>query len=76
MLNVILAPGTVLQQTPRDVTAEPPSVVILPPDTAVVVFIEEIAVVVSEGIVASAVVVNDISCPYPVPVVFTAYALT
>ena len=58
VLNAVVAPEVVLQQTPRAVTAEPPSVVIFPPETAVVELIEEIAVVVNAGMVASAVVVN------------------
>ena len=76
VLNAIVAPELVLQQTPRAVTAEPPSVVTLPPETAVVVLIEEIAAVVKAGMVACAVVVNDNSEPYPVPVEFVAYART
>jgi hypothetical protein len=76
VLNATVAPEAVLQQTPRTVTAEPPSVVIFPPDTAVVPVIEEIAAVVRVGIVASGVVVNVNSCPYPVPVVFVAYDRT
>jgi hypothetical protein len=63
VLNATVAPELVLQQTPRAVTAEPPSVDIFPPEDAVVLVIEEIAVVVSVGIFACAVVVNDNSCP-------------
>ena len=75
-LNATVAPEEVLQQTPRTATAEPPSVDIFPPDTAVELVIEEIAADVRVGIVASGVVVNVNSCPYPVPVAFVAYERT
>ena len=63
VLNAIVAPELVLQHTPLAVTAEPPSVVIFPPEPAVVLVTEETVVVVRAGIVARAVVVNDYSCP-------------
>jgi hypothetical protein len=49
VLNVTVAPGTVLQQTPRAVIADPPSEVIFPPDVAVVSPINVIAVVFNVG---------------------------
>ena len=72
VLNETVAPLLVLQQTPRAVTAEPPSAVIFPPETAVEVLIEDIAEVDSTGMVACAVVVNENSVPYPVPTPFVA----
>ena len=72
VLNATVAPVEVLQQTPRAVMAEPPSVETLPPEIAVVILIAETAVVVRLATVASAVVLNDISEPYPVPVEFVA----
>jgi hypothetical protein len=59
----MVAPVLVLQQIPLAVTAEPPSALILPPDVAVVMAIAEIAVVLSIGIVAEAVVVSINSEP-------------
>ena len=61
--------------TPRAVIVQPPSDVILPPERAVVVFIESAAVVVNVGRVVAAVVVNETSLPYAVPAQFVAYAL-
>ena len=52
VLNAIVAPELVLQQTPRAVTVEPPSAETFPPDDAVVPVIVEIVVVVNVGIVA------------------------
>ena len=49
----------VLQQTPRAVTAAPPSLVILPPLVAVVEVRDEIAVVVKTGKIAVAVTVTS-----------------
>lgn len=63
VLNATVAPEPVLQQTPRLVTTEPPSEVTFPPETAVVVLMEEIGVVIRVGMVASAVVVKDNSDP-------------
>jgi len=63
VLKATIAPVLVLQHTPRAVTAEPPSVVTFPPDVAVVMLIADTAAVVSAGIVAMAVVVNDNSWP-------------
>ena len=75
VLNVMVAPGTVLQQTPREVTVDPPSDVILPPDVAVVSAIDVIAVVLRAG---SDVfnVVNVSFLPYDVPAKLVAKALT
>ena len=51
VLNEIVGPEEVLQQTPRAVIVEPPSEVVTPPDTAVVEPIEAIAFVKSTGTV-------------------------
>jgi len=67
----------VLQQTPLAVIATPPSKTIVPPLTAVIAVMEDIATVVNVGIpVGGAVVVNVISLPYVVPLELVAYALT
>ena len=50
----------ILQHTPRAVTKEPPSLVIVPPLVAVVEVIAETAVVVSVGRVATVVKVNSL----------------
>ena len=55
--------AVVLQQTPRTVTAAPPSVLIVPPLVAVVFVIAVIAVVVIVGIVEVDVVVKTESPP-------------
>jgi len=60
----------VLQHTPLAVTAEPPSVLIFPPDVAVVLVTEDASVVVSEGGLDRVVKIN--SFPYDVPALFTA----
>jgi hypothetical protein len=55
--------AVVLQQTPRAVTAAPPSVLIVPPLLAVVLVIADIAVVVITGMVAVDAVVKTESPP-------------
>ena len=55
--------GVVLQQTPRAVTAAPPSVLIVPPLPAVVLVIAVTAVVVIVGIVEVDAVVKTESPP-------------
>jgi hypothetical protein len=62
--------------TPLVVTAEPPSELIFPPEIDAVDDIAEIDDVVTVGGTAVVLVVNVISFPYPVPVLFVAYALT
>ena len=57
---VIVGLAVVLQHTPRTVTNDPQSEVTFPPETAVVVVIDEIAVVVTEG---RHIVVNVTSKP-------------
>lgn len=52
VLKAMVAPEPVLQQTPRLVTADPPSALILPPDVADMPAIAEIDTVVNTGIVA------------------------
>ena len=69
LLSLIVGLCTVLQHTPLAVTGEPPSDVILPPLTAVVVVIFATADVVKPGIF---VVVKETSLPYPVPVLLMA----
>jgi hypothetical protein len=64
----------VLQQTPLVVTGESPSVNILPPEVNEVLVRFDMAVVVREGIIATALVVNVRSLPYPEPEEFVAYA--
>jgi hypothetical protein len=71
VLSPVVGVDVVAQQTPRTVTAEPPSSVIFPPDVAVVEATEEIAVVVTVGFVIG-LVVNEISLPYAVPTPFVA----
>ena len=56
----------VSQHTPRAVTADPPSLVMLPPLVADVEVTEDTCVVVSEGTWAG--VVNVTGFPYPVPI--------
>ena len=60
LLSVIVGFADVLQQTPRLVTAVPPSLVTLPPLVAVVVRMEEITVVFNPG---TFVVMKLISLP-------------
>ena len=50
LLLAVVGPAEVLQHTPRTVTAVPPSLAITAPDDAVVMVIEDAAVVVSEAI--------------------------
>lgn len=64
----------VLQQTPLVVTGESPSVNILPPEVNEVLVRFDMAAVVMEGTIATALVVNVRSLPYPVPEEFVAYA--
>ena len=55
--------AVVLQQTPRDVTAAPPSVLIVPPLLAVVFVIDDMAVVVMVGMVEVDALVKTESPP-------------
>jgi len=55
--------AVMLQQTPRAVTAAPPSVLMVPPLVAVVLVMAVIAVVAMVGIVVVAVVVKTESPP-------------
>lgn len=61
------------QQTPLDVTVDPPALTTLPPQIADVFVIEVTALVVTDG---TFWVVNDNSPPYDVPIPFVAYART
>ena len=58
VLNAIVGLAEVPQQTPRAVTAAPPSLVILPPLVAVVEVRADTAVVVSTGKIAVAAAVT------------------
>jgi hypothetical protein len=62
LLSEIVGPVAVLQQTPLAVTVPPFSLVIVPPETAVVWVIELIEAVVNSA-VATALVVNVTSDP-------------
>ena len=62
VLNAVVGPVVVLQQTPRAVTEAPPSLVTFPPLVAVVCEIADTAAVVITGTVAE-VVVKLISFP-------------
>ena len=55
--------GVVLQQTPRAVTAAPPSALIVPPLPAVVLVMADMAVVVMVGMVETGGVVKTESPP-------------
>jgi len=57
VLNEIVGFADVLQHTPRAVTDAPPSLVILPPLVAVVLVIEDAAVVVRVGTTGATVLV-------------------
>ena len=70
VLNAIVGFADVLQQTPRVVTAAPPSLVTFPPLIVVVLVIEIAAVVVSVGTIADVVKLN--SFPYEVPALLVA----
>ena len=72
LLSAVVGFCNMAQQTPRTVTAPPPSLVILPPVLAVVPVIADAAVVEIEGSTARAVIVTWL--PYPVPALFVAYA--
>jgi hypothetical protein len=62
---LIVGAGVVAQQIPRSVMVPPPSLVMFPPDDAVVEVIDATAVVVKDGI--TALVVKVKSFPYAVP---------
>ena len=71
--NATVGPGDVLQQTPRTLTDEPPSLLILPPLCADVSVIKLSAEVL---IWATLSVVKLNSAPYAVPTPLVAYART
>ena len=73
VVSAAVGPGEVLQQTPRAVTAEPPSLLILPPLRADVFVIKLSAEVL---IWATLSVVKLNSAPYAVPTPLVAYART
>ncbi len=76
MLKEIVGVGLVDQTTPLKITAEPPSVLIFPPEMAFVVVMELTDIVLTVGRTNDVLVVKVISFPYPVPTLFVAYALT
>ena len=61
--KAIVGLGVVLQQTPRAVTAAPPSVLIVPPLLAVVLVMDDMAVVTIVGMFEVAAVVKTESPP-------------
>ncbi len=63
LLFAVVGFGEVLQHTPLAVTVAPPALFTVPPLVAEVAVIFEIAVVVTVGIVAFAIVVKEISLP-------------
>jgi hypothetical protein len=67
VLRATVGVAVMLQQTPRAVTAAPPSLVTLPPLAADVEVITEIAVVVRIGIPGLPEVVKFNWSPYAVP---------
>ena len=73
VVSAAVGPGDVLQQTPRTVTDEPPSLLILPPLCADVFVIKLSAEVL---IWATLSVVKLNSAPYAVPTPLVAYART
>ena len=73
-LSLSVGDEAVDQQTPRAVMPAPPSSVMFPPETAVVVPGELTPEVVRVGITAGSVV-NESSLPYDVPILLVAYAL-
>ena len=60
------------QTIPLEVTADPPSELILPNEVAVVVVIEFAEVVLTIGRPVDVLVVKVISFPYPVPTLLVA----
>ena len=73
VVSAIVGFGLVDQITPRSVTAEPPSLLTLPPLLVVVVVMALTTPVNTEGIeIDCPVVLNDNSLPYPVPTLFVA----
>jgi hypothetical protein len=70
LLSLVVGFASVAQHTPRAVTGDPPSLVILPPEVAVVDVISVIVAVVKVAI--NALVVKVISSPYAVPAAFVA----
>jgi hypothetical protein len=74
LLFAVAGLGVVLQQTPRAVTEAPPSLVIFPPEAAVVEVTDETVAVIIVGIVVPVVKLSW--APYAVPTLLVAYART
>ena len=72
VVNAIVGPVEVLQQTPRDVMVEPPSEEIVPPETAELVVMVERTLVNKIGTLKLAAVTKEISFPYVVPLLLVA----
>ena len=72
VLFAVVGFALVDQQTPRTVTAEPPSAVTVPPLVAPVPVMLVTAVVDNVGMVRAADVANVTSGPYAVPTLFVA----
>ena len=70
LLFPVVGPGEVDQQTPRTMTADPPSLVMVPPPAAEIEVIDVTAIVERVGSIA--VVVKFISLPYEVPALLVA----
>ena len=73
VVSATVGPVLVLQQTPRAVTAAPPSLVTFPPPDAADDVMPVIELVVTVGKAVAVVMV--IWVPYAVPMLLVAYAL-
>ncbi len=74
VVNEMVGFAEVLQHTPRAVTAEPPLDEIFPPEVADAAVIFDTVKVETFGV--DAVVLNEMSAPYAVPIALVAYART
>ena len=72
LLLAVVGVELVLQQMPLVVIADPPLLVMVPPDVADVCVTDEIAWVVIAGIVDACVVLKLTSSPYAVPMLLVA----
>jgi hypothetical protein len=72
VVSEIVGDGDVDHTNPLELTAEPPSALIFPPDAAVVVVIELADIVITVGRTNDVLVLKVISFPYPVPALLVA----
>ena len=72
VLKEIVGVELVDHTTPLEVTAEPPSEVIFPPEMAVVVVMELADIVLTVGRTIDVLVVKMTRFPYPVPALLVA----